>query len=159
MKKTLNHLLQISIVTMFLMTGTAWAQAREQADVRIQSVNATQIFSMVPAPGQYLSCDVTVYSDNDDSAYNVMLNVLLPVEVRVISATAGCAAIPTSTGAYHGSVQCHLGTLNVGQSRTIRIVTTLPRLAVVSKTFGAFAWSLTPDPKPSNNYGEFTVTP
>ncbi len=69
------------------------------------------------------------------------------------------SAIPTSSGAWHSSVQCHLGTLNVGDSKTIRITTTLPRLANVAKTFGAFAWSLTPDPQPGNNYGEVTVTP
>jgi len=146
-------------MTAFLLTGAAWAQEREQADVRIQSITANQTFSLFPILAQYLNCDVIIYSDNDDSAGNVLLNILLPVEVRVISAPTGCAAVPSTSGNYHASVQCHLGTLNVGQSRAVHIVTTLPRLPVVAKTFGAFAWSTTPDPRPGNNFGEVTVTP
>lgn len=157
--KTLDRRLGLVFTVMLLIPGAALAQARSQADVRIQSINATQFFSFFPTPDTFLNCDVTVYSDHDDSAVNVVLNVLLPVEVRVTSVPSGCAAIPTSSGAYHSAVQCHLGTLNVGQSKAVRITTTLPRLSVVAKTFGAFAWSLTPDPQPSNNYREDTVTP
>jgi hypothetical protein len=159
MIKTLNHLMGAAILALLLTVGAALAQERNQADVQIQSITATQSFSVFPALGQHLSCDVAVFSFNDDSATNVVLNVILPVEVTVLSAPTGCAAIPTSNGSWHSSVQCHLGTLNVGVSKTIRITTTLPRLPVVAKTFGAFAFSLTPDPRPGNNYGEVTVTP
>ena len=157
--KTLSRMFGLVCAAILWLTGAALAQERAQADVRVQAVNATQFFSYTPTPGTYLNCDVTVYSDNDDAAGNVMLTVLLPVEVRVTSVSPGCAAIPTSSGAYHAVVQCHLGTLNIGQSRAARITTTLPRLSVVTKTFGAFAWSLPPDPQPSNNYRETTVTP
>jgi Domain of unknown function DUF11 len=159
MMKILNHLMGAAILAALLTAGAAFAQERNQADVQIQSITATQSLILFPALSQRLNCDVTVFSFNDDSATNVVLNVILPVEVTVIGASTGCAAIPTSNGSWHSSVQCHLGTLNVGDSKTIHITTTLPRLPVVAKTFGAFAWSLTPDPRPGNNYGEFTVTP
>ncbi|MGH9768829.1 MAG: hypothetical protein ACREAB_15465 [Blastocatellia bacterium] len=155
--KILNQLMGAAVLAALLTAGTALAQARNQADVQIQSINAIQAFNLFPALGQHLRCDITVYSFHDDSATNTVLNVLLPVEVTVISVPTGCSAIPTSNGQWHGSVQCHLGTLQVGDSKTIRITTTLPRLANVVKTFGAFAWSLTPDPQPGNNYGEVTV--
>jgi Domain of unknown function DUF11 len=158
MIKTFNQLMGAAILAL-LTVGTAFAQARNQADVQIQSITATQSFSLFPALGQRLNCDVTVFSFNDDTAHNVTLNVILPVEVTVLSVPTGCAAIPTVSGSWHSSVQCNLGTLNVGDSKTIRIATTLPRLSVVAKTFGAFSWSATPDPKPGNNYGEVTVTP
>jgi len=159
MIKTLSHLMGVAILALLLTVGTALAQARNQADVQIQSITATQSFSLFPVLGQRLNCDVTVFSFNDDTAHNVTLNVILPVEVTVLSVPTGCAAIPTASGSWHSSVQCNLGTLNVGDSKTIRIATTLPRLPVVAKTFGAFAWSATPDPRPGNNYGEITVTP
>jgi uncharacterized protein DUF11 len=159
MMKILNHLMGAAILAALMTVSTAMAQERNQADVQIQKINATQLMAPFPALGQYLNCDVTVYNFNDDSAGNVILNVLLPVEVIVISAPTGCAAIPTNSGSWHGSVQCNLGTLNVGDSKAIRITTTLPRLSNVAKTFGAFAWSLTPDPRPHNNYGEVTATP
>jgi hypothetical protein len=157
--KILNHLMGAAVLSALLTTCTALAQARNQADVQIQSISATQALNLFPFLGQRLNCDVTVFSFNDDTAHNVMLNVILPVEVTVLSVPTGCAAISTVSGSWHSSVQCHLGTLNVGDSKTIRISTTLPQLPVVAKTFGAFAWSLTPDPRPGNNYGEVTVTP
>ena len=159
MMKILNQMMGAAILAALLTAGTALAQARNQADVQIQSINAAQSFSLFPPVGQHLNCDVTVFSFNDDTAYNITLNVILPVEVTVLSASSGCAAIPTTSGSWHGSVQCHLGTLNVSDSKTIRITTTMPRLPVIAKTFGAFAWSTTPDPKPGNNFGEVTVTP
>jgi len=161
MTKILSHLMGAAILTALLTTGSALAQERAQADVQIQSITATQGFSPFPSLSQRLTCDVTVYSFHDDSATNVMLNVLLPVEVTVLSLPTGCAAIPSnaSNGIWHGSVQCHLGTFNVGDSKTIRIITTLPRLPNVAKTFSAFAWSMTPDPQLSNNYRETTATP
>ncbi len=155
--KIFNNLMGPAVLVILLTTGSALAQARNQADVQIQKISGAQVTAPFPVLSQYLTCDVTVYSFNDDSATNVTLNVLLPVEVTVISATTGCAAIPTSNGSWHGSVQCHLGTLQVGESKTIRITTTLPRLPNVAKTFGAFSWSLTPDPRPGNNYGEVTL--
>ena len=159
MTKILSQMMGAAILAALLTAGTVLAQARNQADVQIQSITATQSLNLFPFLDQRLNCDVTVFSFNDDSATNVVLNVILPVEVTVLSASTGCAAIPTSNGSWHSSVQCHLGTLNVGVSKTIRISTTRPRLPVVAKTFGAFAWSLTPDPRPGNNYGEVTVTP
>jgi uncharacterized protein DUF11 len=159
MMKKLSYLMGTAILASLLTAGAALAQERNQADVQIQSINATQALNPFPVLGQRLICDVTVFSFNDDTAYNVMLNVILPVEVTVSGVPTGCAAIPTNNGSWHSSVQCHLGTLNVGDSKTIRITTTLPRLPVVAKTFGAFAWSTTPDPRPGNNYGEVTVTP
>jgi hypothetical protein len=159
MIKILSYLVGAGILALLLTTGTALAQARNQADVQIQSITANQSINLFPVPGQRLNCDVTVFSFNDDTAHNVILNVILPVEVTVLSVPTGCAAIPTTSGSWHSSVQCHLGTFNVGDSKTIRISTTLPRLPVVAKTFGAFAWSTTPDPRPTNNYGEVTVTP
>jgi hypothetical protein len=161
MTKILNHLMGAAILATLLTTGTALAQERSQADVQIQSITATQGFAPFPSLSQRLTCDVTVYSFHDDSAGNVVLNVLLPVEVTVLSVPIGCAAIPSnsSNGEWHGSVQCHLGTFGVGDSKTIRIITTLPRLSNVAKTFSAFAWSTTPDPQLSNNYRETTATP
>jgi hypothetical protein len=158
--KTMNCVLGVVLATLFGTVASAWAQERAQADVLIQSVNVKEFNSGVyPNVTTLLSAEVAVYNYNDDGAANVMLTVLLPVEVRLVSASPNCAAIPTLSGAYDAAVQCHMGTFGVGQSKKIQITTTLPRLSVVKKTFGAFAWGLISDPQPGNNYLEGTVTP
>ena len=155
--KIFNCVSAVVLAVLLLSAGVAFGQARNQADVQIQSIHAAEIPAVAPASTTYLLADVTVYSYWDDSARNVVLTVLLPVEVNVLNLSTGCASIQTANGAWHSAVQCNLGNLQVGQSITIKIATTLPRIATVRKTFGAFAWSLTPDPVPSNNYGEATA--
>src|SRR5262245_51714084 len=121
MMKIFNQLMGAATLAALLTAGTALAQERAQADVQIQSITATQGFGPFPSLSQRLTCDVTVYSFHDDSAANVMLNVLLPVEVTVLSLPTGCAAIPSnaSNGIWHGSVQCHLGTFHVGDRKSV----------------------------------------
>jgi len=155
--KILNCVSIAVLAVLLLSAGTAFAQARSQADVQIQSIRAATVPPVAPSTTPYLYADVTVYSYWDDAARNVVLTVLLPVEVNVLQVSSGCAPIQTANGAWHSAVQCNLGNLQVGQSSTVRISTTLPRISTVRKTFGAFAWSLTPDPAPSNNYGEATA--
>ena len=155
--KILNCITAAVLAALLLNPDSALGQSRNQADVQIQSIHAASVPPVSPSSTAYLLADVTVYSYWDDSARNVVLTVLLPVEVTVLNVSTGCAPIQTANGAWHSAVQCNLGNLQVGQSSTIKIATTLPRIATVRRTFGAFAWSLTPDPMPSNNYGEATA--
>jgi hypothetical protein len=139
-------------LTAILFTGSiAWSQERWQADVRVRSVTVVQVKSR-------LTCKVVVYSDHDDDARQTTVRILMPVGVKFLSSATGCFASPSAAAdGTQGVATCNIGTLAVGASRTVQIVTTVPTIPEISKTFGAFAWSITPDPKPANNYGEGTA--
>jgi len=139
-----------------LLAGPARPQARWQADRRIQSV--TVVEGRAPAAdrtGGRLTATVVVYSANDDDAQMPTLIVLLPVGVRFVGSSAGCVASVTSS-ATHATATCRLATMTVGVTRTVSVSTTVPPSGVPKK-FGAFVWSLTPDPDSTNNYGEGTA--
>jgi Domain of unknown function DUF11 len=133
-------------VLLFLIPATGWSQERVQADVKIESVSVAQ------AAGS-LTCRVKVFSDHDDNAHDTTLRILLPVGVRFLRASTRCRASRAFHDGTRGVLTCLIGDLEVGASRTVQVVTTLPP-AGFEKTFGAFAWSITPDPAPANNYGE-----
>jgi hypothetical protein len=125
-----------------------------QADMQISSIKVAE-------NNGELTCTVTVLSNNDDDAREPSVRVLLPVGVKFVR-----AAFPDadSKGTYsvsksfapdgsQGVVTWNIGeNLTVGASRTIVIVTTSPPNGMTA-AFGAFAWSITPDPNPSNNFG------
>ena len=146
MKKTLLA----AFALLLLMTGTTFAQQRWQADIQILSVSVTEV------PGE-LRAKIKVYNENDDAARRATLRVLLPVEVQFLrSSNDLCTAnVLRSNLPTHGIVECQLGDMGVGASQIIEVVTTVPPMGWnINKTFGAFVWSLSPDPKPGNNYGE-----
>ncbi len=104
-----------------------------------------------------LVCEVVVYSCCDNSAGQAQLRILLPLGVHAVTMSPGCiASITIPFDGSQGFVTCELGDIAVGASKQIRVFTTLPLYPGVHNTFGAFAWSNTPDPDPHNNYGEGT---
>lgn len=145
-----------AVLGTLLLAGPVRSQARWQADMRIQSV--TVVESRGPAAdrtGGRLTATVVVYSANDDDAQNPTLIVFLPVGVRFLGSSAGCVASVTSSTT-QATATCRLTTMAVGATRTVSVTTTVPPSGF-SKKFGAFVWSLTPDPDPANNYGEGTA--
>ena len=138
------------LVTLFSLSGIAVAQERSQADVQVRSMAVGETRGR-------LTCKFEVFSNNDDDARNTTVRVLFPVGVKFISSATACrpsVAMPDGTQAF---ATCTIGHLAVGASRRVQIVTTVPRIVGINKTFGAFAWSETPDPQPRNNYGEATT--
>ncbi len=119
-----------------------------QADLRIQAMEVTRINGNLVAR-------IVVYSGSDDDARAVHIEILLPVGVGVVRTAAGCAASasPPGVSALHARVMCDVGTIPVGGSREVFVITTTPA-GSTPKTFGAFAMSDTPDPRPGNNYAE-----
>jgi|SoiMethySBSTD1v2_1073268.scaffolds.fasta_scaffold54852_5 hypothetical protein len=145
MKKTIVVLLTI-LAAAAVVTG----QARSQADVQVRSMTVSE------AAGN-LTLKFEVFSFNDDDARNTTARVLFPVNVKFLSSATGCTASPPVPDGTHSFAVCNIGRLRVGESRTVQVVTTIPSIATIRKTFGAFAWSETPDPRPGNNYGEATA--
>jgi uncharacterized protein DUF11 len=138
------------LITLFTVSTVALAQERSQADVQVRSMAAAETAGR-------LTCKFEVFSFNDDDARNTTARVLFPVGVKFVSSATGCrpsAAMPDGTQAF---AVCNIGRLAVGASRTMQVVTTVPTIRGIRKTFGAFAWSETPDPRPGNNYGEATA--
>ena len=143
----------ISLAVLCLTPGIARSQEVWQADVQISAMKVTE------AKGE-LTCTVTVFSNNDDDAREPTVRILLPVGVKFVRASI---LKPNPNGNYsasnsaaangsQGVVTWNIGeNLTVGASRTIEIVTTSPPKSM-STTFGAFAWSITPDPNPTNNF-------
>lgn len=143
----MNKMLTFAFAAMLFTASTAASQERWQADLRISSITVAEGIGK-------LTCKVVVYSDHDDDARNTTIRILLPVGTKFISSATGCSASPSaSADGTQGVATCDIGTIPVGGSRTVQVVTSLPPKGI-SKTFGAFAWSITPDPHPGNNYGE-----
>lgn len=136
----------LSLLVLMTLAVSSLCQARAQADVQVQAVNVIQ-------GNNSLVCKVKVYSDHDDYARNTMLRILLPVGVTVTSQSQGCQASSPVGDGTQGVVTCNLGTLRVADSRTVQVTTSLPPRGVPKKC-AAFASSDTPDPNPSNNFGE-----
>ena len=134
----------VAIVMMIAFAvGTVEAAEFYSADVKIRSVDAAIAKNYV--------CTVTIHNDNDDTARNIMLITLFPLHVRFLSSSAACTASPPR-GGWNGFATCKLGTMDVGQTRTVTVETTLPPQNVTRRTCGAFVWSQLPDPDRSNNY-------
>ncbi|HEY8224994.1 MAG TPA: IPT/TIG domain-containing protein [Pyrinomonadaceae bacterium] len=147
----------IVIVAVLLMAvSSAYSQERAQADVQVRSVAVSEA-------GGRLTCRVEVFSVNDDDAHDTTLRILFPVGVTFVSSPSGCTANPSIASDHtQAFATCEIGVLRHnggrGESRTVEVVTTVPRRELrISKTFGAFAWSRTPDPRPRNNYNEGTA--
>lgn len=132
------------------VSGVALAQARSQADVQVRSMTVTQA-------DDQLTCKFEVFSFHDDDALNTTVRVVFPVGVRFLSSATGCIASTVRRDGTQAFATCDIGRLGVRESRTMQIVTTVPRIPRIRKTFGAFAWSETSDPQPRNNYAEATA--
>jgi len=171
---------QLTILAMLILTTMALtAQARWQADVSISSMSlgAATIVKQPPIlnnpklPGNTnsgtttptntsgsatsnLKCSITVHNENDDDAYGTTLIVTLPVEVSVVSMSAGGTTHTASTSTnYIAYITFDLGHMTVGQNSTVEF--TFTKSQYVNKV-GAFAYSASPDPNPTNNYKDAT---
>ena len=138
-----------SSLVLFSVTNVL-AQARSQADVQVRSMTAARV-------GDTLVCKFEVFSFHDDDAVNTTARVLLPVGTKFLSSATACVGSTAVRDGTQAFATCDIGRLGVGESKTVQVVTTLPHIATIRKTFGAFAWSETPDPRPRNNYGEATA--
>ena len=119
-----------------------------RADIEVQSLRVTRLDANLLAR-------VVVYSENDDEARAARVEILVPVGVGIVRMAAGCAASagPPGVSVLRARVTCELGTVPVRGSREVFVMTTIPPSGI-PRTFGAFAMSDTPDPKPGNNYAE-----
>ncbi len=140
-------------VTGFAAALTAgWPVSAEErlwrADIQVQSLRVTRLDTNLLAR-------IVVYSDNDDEARAARVEILVPVGVGIVRLAVGCTASagPPGVSALRARVTCELGTLPVRGSREVFVMTTMPPSGI-PKTFGAFAMSDTPDPKPGNNFAE-----
>jgi hypothetical protein len=129
-----------------------WPASAEErlwhADIQVQSLRVTRLDANLLAR-------IVVYSDNDDEARTARVEILVPVGVGIVRMAVGCTASagPPGISVLRARVTCELGTLPVRGSREVFVMTTLPPSGI-PRTFGAFAMSDTPDPKPGNNYAE-----
>lgn len=135
--------------------GPAWPAVVEEriwrADIQIQSLRITRV-------EEHLMMRLVVYSDHDDEARAARVEILLPVGVGLVRMAEGCTASagPPGVSVLRARVTCELGTLIVRGSREVFVMTTMPPPGV-PRSFGAFAMSDTPDPKPGNNFFEGTL--
>ena len=127
------------------------AQRLWQADVLVRSLDVTLL-------NGNLMARIVVMNGSEDEARSVRVEVLMPVGVGILRIGAGCSAsaAPPGVSALRGRVTCELGNLTLPGSREVFVMTTLPPNGV-AKTFGAFAMSDTPDPRPGNNFAERTL--
>jgi hypothetical protein len=167
---------------LFLLTGiicsmAMFGQARSQADVSVIAVtlgNApVRPIATIPNPNptgqviknprpvdnkllnsQNLTCAITVHNENDDDAYETILVAILPVEVDVVTRPANATVHKLSSNSpYAGYITFNLGHMTVGQNITVEF--TFNKSKYGNKV-GAYAYSLTSDPNPANNYKDAT---
>lgn len=101
-----------------------------------------------------LKCTITVHNENGGLAFQTKLVVLLPVETTIISNLNSSTEYRSNGNRGSlGSLLIDLSHIGVGQDRLIEF--TFTRSAYGS-TVGAYVFSGTPDPKPSNNFKEAT---
>jgi hypothetical protein len=143
----MRHTGSVGVVTLAfaLAAGTAHAQAIPAADVKIQSIQAT-------VEGDNFVCTVQVHNDNDEDARAVKVVILFPLEVQFVSSSRFCAVGPEYPA--QGWARCGMGTMAVGQVKSVTIRTTAPPR---NRTCSAFVWNNVPDPNPSNNFGQSTA--
>lgn len=127
------------------------AQRLWQADLQVRSLDVTIL-------NGNLLARILLVSEAEDEARAARVEVLMPVGVGIVRMAAGCtaSASPPGVSALRGRVTCELGTVLVRGIREVFVMTTIPPTGV-AKTFGAFAMSDTPDPKPANNFVERTL--
>jgi len=165
------------IVCAFFYT-ICFAQERAQADVSITSVTlntaanngasiakplsgslpvlkpgtAEQAKNAILEAGQNLKCSVKVHNENDDDAYPTTLVVVLPVEVSAINVPSNATIHKSSSAStFTGYITFDLGHMTVGQNITVEFTFTKSKYG---NKVGAYAYSGTPDPNPTNNYKE-----
>jgi Domain of unknown function DUF11 len=127
------------------LAGNALAQGIPAADVKIQTIQAT-------VENDQFVCTVQVHNDNDDDARAVKVVILFPLEVEFVSSTRRCAVGPPYPA--QGWTQCRLGTMTVGEVKSVTVRTTAPTR---NRTCSAFVWNNLPDPNPVNNFGQSTA--
>lgn len=122
-----------------------------RADIQVQSLRVTRL------DGKLLA-RVVVFSENDDEARAARVEILVPVGVGIVRMAEGCTASagPPGVSVLRARVTCELGNVAVRASREVFVMTTIPPNGT-GQTFGAFAMSDTPDPKPGNNFAEWTL--
>jgi len=122
-----------------------------RADIQVQSLRITRL-------DENLLMRLVVYSENDDEARAARVEILLPVGVGLVRMAEGCTASagPPGVSVLRARVTCELGGLAIRSSREVFVMTTTPPTGIPG-TFGAFAMSDTPDPKPGNNFMERTL--
>ncbi|MDP4244877.1 MAG: hypothetical protein Q8932_03440 [Bacteroidota bacterium] len=166
-------------LTLFMLCALsglcASAQERWQADVSIPSMtlayasvtkqppiltnpklpNSTSSGTTTPTASSNVVCTITVHNENDDDAYGTTLVVCLPVEVSVLSMSSGGTTHTASTGTqYIAYLSFDLGHMTVGQNSTVSFTYTKSKY---TNKVGAFAYSGSPDPNPTNNYKEASI--
>ena len=162
----------LAILTVFFLSNTGYSQARWQADVSVTSITITPVPIIkkmtrpqenlqVPEPkiaqpvGESLKCTVTIHNENDDDAQGTVLVVVLPVEVSIISMPANATVDRSvnSTQPFAGYITFNIGHMAVQQNVTVEF--TISKSKYGNKV-GAYAYSLSPDPNPANNYKDAT---
>ena len=122
-----------------------------RADIQVKSLRVSRL-------DDKLLARIVVFSENDDEARAARVEILVPVGVGIVRMAEGCTASagPPGVSVLRARVTCELGNVALGASREVFVMTTIPPNGI-GQTFGAFAMSDTPDPKPGNNFAERTL--
>jgi len=117
------------------------------ADVHIREITAS-------IAGDSFTCAATILTNGagDDSARDVTLVIVLPLEVKVRDKSPACVAVEITggTGTWASHVICKWASLTRHSPQSVKIITTKSRHPR-SKSCGALIWNSVPDPNPANN--------
>ena len=160
--------LRLFLTFLFLLSAhCVFAQARWQADVSVSnvSISAASLKKVsrptnninkpkqiiVEAADDNLKCSITIHNENDDDAWGTMMVVVLPVEVSVVSMPSNATLDPSvsATQSFAGHIIFNIGHMTVGQNVTVEFAFTKSKYG---NKVGAYAYSDSPDPNPTNNY-------
>jgi hypothetical protein len=95
-----------------------------------------------------------VHNDNNDDAQQAMLTVTVPVEVTVTSHPSNATVVKHGSSPYTGYIVFNLGNMKTGQNVTVQFTFTKSKY---TNKVGAFAYSSSPDPNPSNNFKDVAL--
>jgi len=122
-----------------------------QADLAVQTFEVT-----APKRGGPITARVVVATGNEE-ARGVRLEMLLPVGIGVLRVSDGCRPSPSPVASLNARVSCVVGDMPVRALREISVTTSGVPTPDARPQFAVFAFSDTPDPRPTNNFAERTL--
>jgi hypothetical protein len=163
LKRELCLLLAGAVTTLTLLPSPSTASAAvlptASADVKFQSVTVTWMNTELSVVSL---TQIAVQNDNDDDAQSVRLVLTLPLQSRVLTASAGAQYGPTYSDPNTpwpvlGNLQFDLENIPVSKTATVWLKTETMYSALPNAYIGVFVFSAVPDPNPASNFRTISV--
>jgi hypothetical protein len=154
----------ICVISFLLVCISGFSQLQKKADLSITSIIIKDDITMrggaspnVKTSFAPLKCTITIHNAATNGVEQVLLAVTLPPGIFTITSSSAAAEYRSGTGnrgGWLGSLFFDLHMLDAGQDMIVEF--TFTRSPSHTNTIGAYVFSGSPDPNPSNNSASAT---